>query len=277
VAVELSPGEQVGDYRLEEVIGRGATAHVYRAIGPDGVAVALKLILPDMATDETFRHRFLLEVNIAKRVSHPNVVSVLDCGKHDGNQWLTEVLVRGGSLVEPLKGGALPVPEALRIIEEVAAGLDAVHAAGLVHRDLKPANVMLKEDGTACLTDFGLARDTWSDRRWTQPGQTLGTMPYMSPEQIEAGEIGPHTDIYALGCLAYECMTGVSPFSDSPGMGMLLAHLEQEPPHPSDRRPELPRELGDAILVALAKAPADRPESASGYAALLRASASLPA
>jgi serine/threonine protein kinase len=277
LGTELSPGERVGDYRLEAVIGRGATAHVYRAVAPDGKAVALKLILPDLSVDPTFRNRFELEVSIAQRVSHPNVVAVLDSGEHEGSPWLTEDLVLGGSLVPRLGGGGLEVPEALRIIDEVAAGLDAVHSAGLVHRDMKPANVLLKEDGTACITDFGLARDTMSDRRFTRPGQTLGSMPYMSPEQVESLEVGPYTDVYALGCITYECFVGVTPFADKPGMGVMLAHLDEEPPHPCERRADLPRELGDAILVALAKEPADRPASASAYAELLRSAAAQPA
>lgn len=276
--MELSPGDRVGDYRIEGELGRGATARVYRAAGPDGRAVALKVILPDLALDEAFRRRFELEVSIAQRVSHPNVVSVLDSGKHDGVLWLTQELVAGGSLVERLAAdGALSVAEAVRIVEEVAAGLEAVHAAGLVHRDLKPANIMLDEDGTARITDFGLARDTTSDRRVTRPGQTLGSMAYMAPEQIEAGEVGPCTDVYALGCVTYECIVGCTPFSDRPGMGMLLAHLDDEPPYPRERRPELPLQLCDAIVCALLKPPPERPPSARAYAERLRSAASLPA
>ena len=274
---EPGPGERVGDYRLEGEIGRGATAHVYRAVGPDGTPVALKLVLPDLAVDEVFRHRFELEISIAQRVSHPNLVSVLDSGEHEGTPWLTQELVTGGSLVDRLAGGPLPVAEAVRIVGEVAAGLDAVHATGLVHRDMKPANVLLEEDGTARVTDFGLARDTASDRRLTRPGQTLGSMAYMSPEQVESADVGPFTDVYALGCMTYECIVGTTPFADIPGMGMLLAHLDTEPPHPCDRVAELPRELGEAILAALAKDPADRPASATAYAERVRTAASLPA
>jgi serine/threonine protein kinase len=278
VAVVLSAGEQVGEYRIEGVLGSGATALVYRAITGDGREVALKLILPELAFDETFRRRFQLEVSIAQRVVHPNVVPVLDSGEHEGSPWLAQALVPGGSLVDRLKeAGPLPVPEAVDILQQVAAGLDAVHASGLVHRDMKPANILLEADGRACITDFGMARDTDSDRRFTRPGQTIGSMDYMAPEQIEAGDVGPFTDVYALGCVVYECVTGMTPFGHKPGMGVLMAHLDDTPPHPSDRRPGLAREVGDAILLALAKAPADRPASASEYAELVRAAAAQPA
>jgi serine/threonine protein kinase len=278
MAVVLSPGEQIGEYRVESVLGSGATALVYRAVDGDGRAIALKLILPELAFDETFQRRFELEVSIARRVSHPNVVPVLDSGEFEGSPWLVQALVPGGSLVDRLKeAGTLPLESAVTMVEQVAAGLDAVHATGLVHRDVKPANILLESDGRACITDFGMARDTENDRRFTRPGQTIGSMDYMAPEQIEAQEVGPFTDVYALGCVLYECATGVTPFGDRPGMGVLMAHLDDTPEHPSDRRPDLPREVGDAILLALAKAPADRPASASQYAELVSAAAALPA
>jgi serine/threonine-protein kinase len=272
--VELKAGEQVGDYTVEGILGRGGMARVYRAVGPDGQAVALKLILADLAGEDTFRRRFELETSIARRVQHPNVVRVLDSGVHNDIPWLTQTLVVGGSLAERLEqGGALAVQDAVGVGAAVASGLDAVHDAGLVHRDVKPANILLQEDGTACITDFGLARDTYSDMGLTRPGQTLGSMDYMAPEQIRGGEIGPRTDVYGLGCVVFECFVGAPPFGDRYGMSVLLAQLEDPPPHPSDRRPELARELGDAILLALAKEPADRPDSAVGYAELVRAAA----
>src|SRR4051812_23506815 len=278
MGIELSQGEQVGAYRVAGLLGRGATAVVYRATGPDARDVALKLVLPELASEPTFRQRFELEISIAQRVSHPNVVRVLDSGEHEGDPWLTQDLVSGGSLRDVLtERGAVPVPEALGLIRDAAAGLDAVHAAGLVHRDVKPANILLADDGTALITDFGFARDTASDRRYTRPGETLGSMYYMAPEQIEAADVGPFTDVYALGCVLFELVVGITPFGDKPGMGVMMAHLDAEPPHPSDRRPEIPRDVGDAILQALAKAPADRPASASAYAGAVRAAAALPA
>jgi serine/threonine protein kinase len=277
VGIELSQGDQVGMYRVGGLLGTGATAVVYRATGPDGVEVALKLVRPELSAEENFRHRFELEISIAQRVTHPNVVAVLDSGEHEGDPWLTQELVTGGSLGDVLtERSALPMPEALALIEDAAAGLDAVHAAGLVHRDVKPANILLDDDGTALITDFGFARDTDSDRRYTRPGETLGSMNYMAPEQIEAADVGPYTDVYALGCVLFELVAGITPFGDKPGMGVMMAHLDADPPHPSDKQPGIPREVGDAILTALAKDPAARPPSASAYAEAVRAAAGRP-
>src|SRR4051794_7470280 len=277
MGIELGQGEQVGTYRVVGLLGTGATAVVYRATAADGRDVALKLVRPELSAEQNFRHRFELEVSIAQRVSHPNVVPVLDNGEHKGDPWLTQALVTGGSLREVLtERGALPVPEALRLIQDAAAGLDAVHAAGLVHRDMKPANILLDDDGNERITDFGFARDTDSDRRYTRPGETLGSMNYMAPEQIEAADVGPFTDVYALGCVLFELVVGITPFGDKPGMGVMMAHLDAEPPHPSDKQAGIPREVGDAILTALAKDPADRPASASAYAEAVKAAAARP-
>jgi serine/threonine protein kinase len=274
LTLELTPGEQIGKYRVDGVLGRGATACVYRAVGPDDQAVALKLIFDDVAYEESFRRRFELEVSIAERVIHPNVVAVLDRGEYAGAPWLTQMLILGGSLRDQLeKRGSLPLAETVKMLVEAGAGLTAVHEHGLVHRDVKPANILLKEDGTACITDFGMARDTQSEVHVTRPGQMLGTMQYMAPEQIQIAGVGPYTDVYSLGCVAYECLIGHTPFADRPGMGVMLAQLEDTPRHPSDCNPDIPRPVGDAIMRALVKAPDGRPASTTEFAALVRAAA----
>jgi serine/threonine-protein kinase len=260
------------------MLGRGATACVYRALDPDGDAVALKLVLDEVAYEESFRHRFELEASIAERVTHPNVVAVLDKGEFAGVPWLTQELILGGSMLDQLtKRTRIPLGETVRMLEEVGAGLTAVHEHGLIHRDVKPANILLRDDGRACITDFGLARDTEADRKLTRPGQMLGTMQYMAPEMIEVAPVGPYTDVYSLACVVWECLIGRTPFSDRPGMGVMLAQLEDMPAHPSDVDPAIPRSVGDAIMVALAKKPEERPQSATGFAALVRAAAGAPA
>jgi serine/threonine protein kinase len=275
LSVELTPGEQVGKYRVDGMLGRGATACVYRVLDPDDEAVALKLVLDEVAYERSFRQRFELEASIAERVKHPNVVAVLDKGEYASVPWLTQELIMGGSMRDRLdERGKIPLAEAVRMLEEVGAGLTAVHEHGLVHRDVKPANILLKDDDSACITDFGLARDTLVDRKLTRPGQMLGTMHYMAPEQIEVAPVGPYTDVYSLGCVAWECVVGRAPFADRPGMGVMLAQLEDMPEHPSDVDPEIPRPVGDAIMVALKKKPEERPQSATGFATLVRSALS---
>ena len=138
---------------------------------------------------------------------------------------------------------------------------------------MKPANILLKDDGIACITDFGLARDTQVDRKLTRPGQMLGTMHYMAPEQIEISPVGPYTDVYSLACVVWECLIGHTPFADRPGMGVMLAQLESMPENPSDVDEAIPRAVGDAIMTALAKKPEERPQSAVGFATLVRTAA----
>ena len=154
--------------------------------------------------------------------------------------------------------------------EEVASGLDALHENGLFHRDIKPANILVDTGGTSYITDFGLAKDSQGSLL-TRPGQALGSMDYMSPEQIRAEDLTPACDVYALGCVIYECLTGKPPFADRQGMRVLWAHLQDDPPDPAVSRSGLSQELRQAILQALAKDPAERPQSAGAFAAQVRA------
>jgi serine/threonine-protein kinase len=196
-------------------------------------------------------------------------VPVLDAGEHEGLPYLAQRLIHGGSLDDKLeRDGVLETDVAVRICTEVASGLDALHESGLFHRDVKPANILLDEGGTAFITDFGLAKDTQGSLL-TRPGQTLGSMDYMAPEQVRGEEIGPATDVYGLGCVMFECLTGDPPFADRQGMRVLWAHLQDQPPDPLDKRPDLPPAMGRALLRALDKDPAARPPSASEFAASL--------
>ena len=269
---ELQPGQEFGPYTVESTLGVGGMGRVFKATGPDGV-VALKLVKEDIARDQTFRKRFDREASIAQRVVHEHLVPVLDTGEVQGIPYLTQRYIDGGSLSDLIeREGKLAPPEALDILSQVAGALDALHQQGLFHRDIKPANILIDANRDAHLTDFGLAKDSQGSLL-TRPGQTVGSLDYMAPEQIHGAEVTPQTDVYALACVAFECLTGAPPYADRQGMRVLCAHLQDEPPSPLEKEPDLPPALGEAVLTGLAKDQADRPASASAYVDGLRAAA----
>jgi serine/threonine protein kinase len=275
-AAEPRPGDLVGSYRADALLGEGGMARVYLAVGPDGGQVALKLVKADLAAEPVFRRRFDREASVAMRISHPSVVQVLDMGRHHGVPYMAQELVRGGSLQELIEDrGRLDLNLAVSLCAQIADGLDALHALGLIHRDLKPANILLDEQGHVKITDFGLAKDL-DGTVLTKPGQAVGSMDYMAPEQIRGADVSASTDVYALGCLLCECLCGQPPFADREGMKILWAHLQEEPPDPCASRDDLPAGMGEAVLRALAKDPADRPQTASAYARLVQEAAGLP-
>jgi serine/threonine protein kinase len=266
-------GSQIGEYNVDAVLGEGGMGKVYTATGPGGDRVALKLVKDDYARDETFRRRFYREARIAQTVQHPNVVPVLTTGEVDGLPYMAQRFIEGMSLDDKLKrDGPLDVETAARICTDVAAGLEALWAAGMVHRDVKPANILLDEHGRAYITDFGLAKDTQGSLL-TLPGQALGSMDYMAPEQIRGEPVCAATDIYALGCVMYESMVGQPLFAKVQGMRILWAHLQDAPPDPRSIRPDIPERFARTLLVALEKDAADRPQSAGEYARMLAAAA----
>jgi serine/threonine protein kinase len=267
---ELAPGDSVGPYKIDSVLGVGGMGRVYRATGPEGDEVALKLVKADLARDTVFRKRFDREASIAQRVHHPNLVPVLDKGEESGIPYLTQRFIQGGSLADQIeKLGQLDVQTTLRVCNEVAGALDALHANDLIHRDVKPANILVDEQGVSYITDFGLAKDTQGSLL-TRPGQAVGSLDYMAPEQIRGEEVSAGTDVYALGCVIYECLTGAPPFADRQGMRVLWAHLQDAPPDPRQRRQDLPAALAGALLEALAKDRAERPSSATAFAQRLQ-------
>ena len=262
-------GSQIGEYSVDSLLGEGGMGKVYTATGPDGGRVALKLVKDDYARDETFRRRFYREARIAQTVQHPNVVPVVDTGEHEGLPYMAHRFIEGMSLDDKLKrDGPLDVQTAVGVCTDVAAGLEALWGAGMVHRDVKPANILLDESGRAYITDFGLAKDTQGSLL-TLPGQALGSMDYMAPEQIRGEQVGAATDIYALGCVMYECMCGRPPFAEVQGMRILWAHLQDPPPDPRSVRADIPERFSQTLLVALNKDAAARPQTAGEYARML--------
>jgi serine/threonine protein kinase len=266
-------GETVGPYTIESVLGVGGMGHVYRAVGPTGEPVALKLVKSDLARDQVFRRRFDREARIAQTVTHPHVVPVLDTGEHEGVPYLAQRFVGNGTFEDSIKKtGTVDLAIAVHVCRQIADGLEALHANGLIHRDVKPANILIDHDGTAYITDFGLAKDSQGSLL-TRPGQALGSLDYMAPEQIRSEEVTAATDVYALGCVMYESLVGAPPFADRQGMRVLWAHLQDRPQNPCEKRPDLPAAAGDAIMRALEKDPAARPQSAGEFARMLEEAA----
>ncbi|HXD58915.1 MAG TPA: serine/threonine-protein kinase [Thermoleophilaceae bacterium] len=262
-------GTRFGEYLIESFVGVGAMGKVYKAIADDGAPVALKVVKEDLARDETFRRRFAREARIAQTVRNPHVVSLRDTGEHEGLPYLATQFIEGMSLEQKLeREGRLDPATAVTICAQVADGLQAMWDAGMVHRDVKPGNILIDLAGTAYLTDFGLSKDS-QGTVLTRPGQALGSLDYMPPEQIRGEPVTGAADIYALGCVAFECLDGRPPFAAHEGMRVLWAHLQEEPPDPCPDRADVPATLREAVKTALRKEPADRPATSVAYANLL--------
>jgi serine/threonine protein kinase len=276
--LELGEGDSFGSYTVRARLGEGGMGHVFRASDRAGTDIALKVLRPELGADEGFRRRFEREATMASKVDHPNVVPILEHGEADGMLYLTQSYVDGGSLDARLeREGPLPLEDTLRICDQVASGLDAMHASGLVHRDVKPHNVLLDRDGTAYVGDLGLAKDREASVILTKLGQAVGSIHYMSPEQIRA-ERRPdaRTDVYGLGCVVHECVSGSPPVASRKPMQVMWAHLRNDPPDPCEGRDDLPPGFGAAVNRALEKEPEQRPPIPSAYAESLRLAAGVP-
>ncbi|HEY7729514.1 MAG TPA: serine/threonine-protein kinase [Gaiellaceae bacterium] len=266
-AGELGPGGSLGPYLIEEVLGEGAMGVVYRAVHrDDGGTVALKVLRQRLAASDEYRARFLREARVAAEVEHPNLARVLEAAEIDGRYALVIGYVPGRTLAERLEAeGRLPLDDVLRLLGDLGAALDALHDFRLVHRDVKPANVVLDATGAAVLTDFGLAKGR-AYTVLTRPGQLLGTVDYLAPEVIQGAPASPASDIYSLGCVAFACLAGRPPFTGASPFQVVTGHLGEEPPDPCAGRSDVPRDVGPAVLAALAKDPEARPPTARGYA-----------
>jgi serine/threonine-protein kinase len=268
-AADLTPGDVLGPYRIEEPIGEGGMGQVFRAAHEDGSLVALKVLKGVLLEDHAHARRFAREARAAREIEHRHLVEVLDAGEVGGRGYLAMRYVAGRSLADQIRDrGALPVDEAVRIVAEVASGLDALHRARMVHRDVKPSNILLDEERGAVLTDFGLVKGR-DYSALTRPGQLLGTLDYIAPELLRGDEPGPAGDVYALGGVAFECFAGRPPFAGRSGFALGMAHLDEEPPDPCAGREDTAPGLGDVIRLALEKDPAKRPETATAYARML--------
>lgn len=264
---QIAAGTELGEYRIAGLVGQGGMAVVYLAEPlAGGERVALKVLSPDLGNTEESRRRFLRESSYAGSLDHPNVMPVLAAGEFDGSLFMVMPYVKGTDLKKYLAvEGALPPGRAVALVTQVAAALDAVHEVGLLHRDVKPANVIIASGegpeaaGHCYLTDFGLSKNPTRDSgALTAVGDFVGTYYYTAPEQILGQDVDARSDVYSLGCLLYECLTGEPPFRYPGAEVVLHAHIEEPPPSASAARPGVPPELDEVITTAMAKDPARR-------------------
>ena len=264
----MAPERRIGRYRLGRLLGEGSTGLVYQATRDDGLEVAIKLLRPERADERTSRARFVREAGLAGRIESRHVVPILELGQEDGRTYLALPFFPRGSLARRLHLRPLSIDETVDLAAQLGRGLDALHAAAILHRDVKPSNVLLGVDGTAALADFGLALAADSTRL-THDGQVLGTPHYLAPELIEGHEATPASDVYALGCVLYECLAGEPPFGGRRTAEIGFAHLTEPPPDARQRRPELAPDFALALVTALQKDPASRPTSGTALARML--------
>jgi DNA-binding beta-propeller fold protein YncE len=275
----FGPGSQISGYTLEEQAGAGGMAVVFRAHDERlDRRVALKILAPALAADQAFRQRFIRESRAAAAVDHPHIIPVFEAGESAGVLFIAMRYVRGGdvrSLLDEL--GPLPPARVAEIIAQVSSALDAAHDRGLVHRDVKPANMLLDSRATGgrpdhvYLSDFGLSKAALAATGLTGTGTFLGTVDYVSPEQIEGKPVDGRADQYALACAAFELLTGQPPFRRPEAMAVIFAQVSATPPTVTSLRPELPSAVDEVFTQALAKDPDDRFARCEDFAAALRA------
>lgn len=258
-------------YRLTERIGEGGMAEVYR--GTDlrlGREVAVKILRPQYASDQKFLERFLQEARAMASFSHPNIVNVYDVGREGRRYYIVMEYVPGTDLRRLIQERApLPVQQALEIARQIAAGVGAAHRKGIVHRDIKPGNVLITPTGEAKVADFGIARAMTDTQHLTEPGVVWGTTAYLSPEQIRGEPATPASDVYAIGVVLFEMLTGRTPFQGEDRVAIALQHLHEPPPKLSTLNPRVPPSVERLVERMLAKDPAQRFATADDVASVI--------
>ena len=263
-------------YALEGVLGRGGMSVVYRADNARlGNKIALKVLAPDLSEDDAFRERFVRESRVAASINHPNIIPIYDAGDSDGLLYIAMRYVEGADLKVLLRReDPLHVPRACALISQVGGALHTAHQAGLIHRDIKPGNILIEriDDGIQILehvylADFGLTKHAQSRSGLTHTGQFVGTVDYVAPEQIEGRPTDKRADVYSLGCVLFECLTGVVPYHRESDVAVLWAHVQEECPPVTTLRSDLPAGMDDVVARAMAKSPDDRYQTAAEFVA----------
>ena len=257
-------GKQVNAFTVQERIGKGGMASVYRAHQPSvDRSVALKIITldPNLGERDEFRARFELEARMIAALEHIHVLPIYDYGIVNNEiAYIAMRLLRGGTLADLLTMARLRLDRAADIFTQIARGLNYAHSKGVIHRDLKPSNILFDDSGNAYLTDFGLAKMVENSLHLTKSGNIVGTPAYMSPEQLRGDAIDYRADIYSMGCILYHMLVGHPPFeaSESNVVSVIYQHLEKAPLPPSTLNPDVPPEVEQVVLTALQKDPNDR-------------------
>jgi eukaryotic-like serine/threonine-protein kinase len=256
-----------GRYRLGEQIGAGGMARVYRAEDTRlDRPVAVKVLAQQYAEDPSFVDRFRREAQTAAKLNHPNVVGVYDNGAEDGTNYIVMEFVEGRTLAEFLAGGGRLSPtRTVEVSEAVCRALSYAHERGVVHRDIKPGNIMVTRDGHVKVMDFGIARLSTTGETIAQTAAVLGTAAYLSPEQAQGQRVDGRSDIYSLGCVLYELLTGSPPFPGDSAMAVAMKHVQETPPVPSSRNPDLTPQMDAVVMKALAKNPDNRYQTAEEF------------
>lgn len=263
-------GECLGPYEIEAEIGRGGMGYVYRAVQPSlGRTVAVKTLLPHLVADEEFIERFLREARATAKLSHPGIVTIHDVGEQDGIYYFAMEYLSGRTLDDIVRSEGEMAPEtAVNYVRQIAAALAHAHAVGILHRDVKPSNVMVDDDNRAVLTDFGIAR-ALNDSRLTRTGTAVGSPDYMSPEQVEGGRQDQRSDLYALGILFYQLLTGQTPYHGETPLAVAFQHVNGPVRSPREANPRVPAQIDAVVRKLLAKKPDDRYDSAGALLAAL--------
>jgi len=267
-------GQTIGKYRVLEALGRGGMAQVYRAYHPQlDRYVAIKVLRSDLVEEKEFLGRFQREARAIASLRHPNIVQVFDFDVQDEIYYMVMELLEGDTLRARLnkyrvEGKRMPLPEVLGIMKDVLRGLGYAHSQGLIHRDIKPANIMLTSRGEAVVTDFGIAQIVGATT-YTVSGALMGTLSYMAPEQGLQGHCDSRSDLYSLGIVFFEMLTGYTPFDADTPLAILMKHLNDPLPLPRQIDPALPSALEHIVLKVLAKDPADRFQSTAEMIAAL--------
>ena len=257
-----------GRYQMEARIGAGGMAEVFRGFDPVlNRTVAIKVLNPQFARDTSFVERFRREAQAAARLNQPNIVAVYDTGADEGTQFIVMEFIEGRTLGEFMETGRKPTPvQAAEIAQKICAALAAAHAAGVIHRDIKPGNVMVTRDGTVKVMDFGIARVLGPETA-PQTSAVLGTASYLSPEQAQGGPVDARTDIYSLGAVLYEMLTGRPPFMGDTPVAVAYKQVNETPVVPSQLNPDVPARLDAVVMKALSKNPSNRYQSADDFSA----------